>query len=206
MISEAYIYRLILEAAKQRSRVSYDPATIHVSEVVSCLRKTYYYRTRLTQISPIQALKILGNRLHEAVQEVLNGRGYIVEHEVKLRSGEVTLVGHIDAYSPDGDHIIELKTVSKIPDEPYSQHRRQAQIYLELSRVPKAYIVYISRLDGRVRVFRILRDKKILRWAFERARKLHSHLAERKAPDRERSILCSYCEFKSICLGMGGRG
>ena len=200
MIDESFIYRIILDAAKQRSRIYYDKATIHVSEVVSCLRKAYYSRTRQMLIEPANALKVLGNGIHDAIQEILSRYGYDIEYEVKLRANDISLVGHIDAYSHSSRRIIEIKTSSRIPEVPYPNHMKQVQIYIELSKAREAYIVYISRTDGRVRIFNVERNKKILRWAIERARILSSSLKSDRAPERERSVLCSYCSFRDVCL------
>jgi len=97
-VSESKIYSWLLEAVKLESRV-YDDLTIHVSEVVGCLRKAFYMRCRLVSIPPSSAILLLGNTVHSALQEVLRREGYLTEFEVNLNveaSRMICLVGRHD--------------------------------------------------------------------------------------------------------------
>lgn len=200
MVTEVDVYRWLQSAVKLRSRV-FDESTIHVSEVVDCLRKSYYMRTRTVQLSPSNMLKLLGEGAHRALQEVLKRSGFEVEFEVGLDLDGFRLVGHVDAIHVRNSVLIELKTVSKIPDAPYSHHVLQTQIYRALTGVRRSYIVYLSRSDGRVRVFRVENGRNVLKWAMERAKLLKSALANGRIPEPERGYLCNYCEFQLNCWG-----
>ena len=198
-VDSATVMKWILEAVKLRSRVDVDPTVIHVSEVVGCLRKAFYSRTRPLTVTPANALKILGGNIHESLQEVLRRYGYETEFRVAVSAGGVKLVGHCDAYHPEKQHVLEFKTVGKLPERPYPEHVRQAQAYLTLTNSKKAYIIYIGRSDGKVKVFEVKPDKQVLRELIQRARELSHSLITREPPPPEPTHLCNYCEYKLTC-------
>lgn len=198
MVTEYEVYKWLMEAVKLKSRVSSDNE-IHVSEVVGCLRKSYYYRRRLLTVSPSNALKLLGDTVHTSLQEVLRKRGFETEFEVGIQLPGFRLVGHVDAYHPDKEVVLEIKTVSSIPEQPYRTHEMQASIYKELTNARHAYIIYISRGDGNIKVFEVNDSKTAIRWAVERARQLHNSLARGEPPAPEANPLCQYCEFRQTC-------
>ena len=168
MVTEHDVYKWLLEAVKIRARVTSN-SVIHVSEVVSCLRRSYYLRKKLVSISPSNALKLLGDSIHAAFQEVLRREGFETEFEVGLQLPNFKLVGHIDAYHPDKGLVLEFKTVNKIPETPYEYHKLQTLIYKQLVNAKHSYIIYISRNDGSVKVFKVNNESKIIKWAVERA-------------------------------------
>jgi len=198
MLSEHDVYRWLLEAVKLKTRVSSN-SVIHVSEVVGCLRRAYYYRKKFLSISPSNALKLLGDSLHNAFQEVLRREGYEIEYEVGIQLPQFKLVGHIDAYHPEKLILLEFKTTNNIPEEPYETHLKQASIYKELVNAKYGYIVYISRNDGRVRVFKVNNSKGIIKWAVERAKQLYESLIRDEPPTGEPNS-CQWCEFRLNCL------
>jgi len=199
-ITESKVYSWLFNAVRVKARVFSD-LTIHVSEVVGCLRKSYYLRRRLISISPSSAVVLLGDSIHSALQEVLRREGYETEFEVGLNLRDFKLVGHADAYHPEREEILEFKTVGKIPDgKPYETHMKQAQIYAALTNAKHVYVIYIQRGDGEVKVYKVDHDKWVLKWAVERAKTLKKALDTNEPPKPERTYLCNHCEFKLTCL------
>jgi len=199
-LTEHDVYKWLLEAVKLKTRVSSN-SVIHVSEVVCCLRRSYYYRKRFLSISPANALKLLGDSLHNAFQEVLRREGYEVEYEVGIQLPQFKLVGHIDAYHPDKGIVLEFKTTNNIPEQPYETHLKQALIYKELVNARHGYLIYISRNDGKVRVFKVNNSNKgIIKWAVERAKQLYESLINDDPPSGEPNSYCQWCEFRLNCL------
>jgi len=203
VVSESDVYKWLLEAVKEKSRIPLD-SVIHVSEVVGCLRKAYYTRKNPLAIAPSNTVKLLGDTIHVALQEVLEREGYEIEFEVGLNLGGFRLSGHVDAYHPEKGVVLEFKTVSKLPEAPYESHMRQAQIYAAMTRARHAYVIYISRSDGGVKVFNVPFNKGILKWAVERAKALKQAIDNATPPPPERSPLCNYCDFKLECFRRGG--
>ncbi len=205
-VSETEVWKWLLEAVKYEARVDLDPNVIHVSEVSGCLRKAYYARTRAITISPSNALKLLGNSIHRAIQSVLEKKGYTTEYQVSVKFGDIRLVGTIDVYDLENNIPLEIKTTSKPPEEPYPNHVMQLQTYINLLRADYGYLIYISRNNGKVKVFKLRRDKKILRKAIERARTLSQALRSHQPPAPEKSPLCYYCDFKFYCFKTTHKG
>ena len=200
MITAYDVHRWLLEAVRARSRVSLDSRVIHVTEVTQCLRRSYFLRTRLVQLSPANALRLIGDEVHKALQEVLKRYGYEVEFRVAIDAGDVKLVGHVDAYHPKGKYIIEFKTVAKIPKSPYPNHLMQTQAYIALTYSRTGFIAYIARDNGDVKVFKVRPNKQTLRKLILRARELSKALTKGGPPRPEKSPLCNQCEFKYLCL------
>ena len=198
-VDSVTVMKWILEAVRLRSRVVTDPTVIHVSEVVGCLRKAFFNRVRPPTVTPANAVMILGGNIHESLQAVLRRYGYETEFRVALDAKDVKLVGHADAYHPEKQHVLEFKTTSKIPDSPYPEHVRQAQAYVTLTNSKKAYIIYISRTNGKVKVFEIKPDKQVLRKLIQRARELSHSLITMDPPPPEPTHLCNYCEHALTC-------
>ncbi|MEM4976938.1 MAG: PD-(D/E)XK nuclease family protein, partial [Desulfurococcaceae archaeon] len=172
---------------------------ITVTEAVSpCLRRSYYARTRVQQPTPVEFLKVAGQDIHLALQDILRGEGWDVEVSVALPVNDFVLRGRIDAAK--NDTIIEFKTTTNIPeDRPYESHQLQAQAYLAMMHASQAYIIYLSRTDGKVKVFKIHPSKGSLKEVIGRAKQLHEALKSNQPPPPSRGPWCEYCSFRLTC-------
>jgi CRISPR/Cas system-associated exonuclease Cas4 (RecB family) len=155
--------------------------------------------------SPNDFVKLVGEEAHSRLLQVLKNHGYEVELSFKLKIKDMTLVGRIDAYNDK--HVIEFKVVDEVPDKlyeshelPYESHELQVHLYMLVVRIPTAYIVYISRRDGRVKVFKVRYNRGDAKRAVERAYKLFLALRENTPPPPERSGFCNYCPYALSCL------
>jgi CRISPR-associated protein Cas4 len=202
MVTEIDVNRWILRALNSINVKVFSVDEITVAEVASpCLRKAYYQRVRAATPTPIEFLKILGNDVHLKLQDVLREEGYQIEVGVSVKIGDFKLVGRVDALKDDSDdsHLIEFKTVQEVPQEPYESHVLQAQAYLLMTGLEKGYLVYLARKDGRVKVFKIHKDKKALKKLVERAYILYKALKEKVPPPPERGVWCNTCPFILTC-------
>ncbi len=189
----------IREIIEQNMRVVFNNRTIHVSEVTGCLRKSYYNRKLATRLTELQQISILfGNGIHHQLQELLRGKGWVIEYEVRYNFKKFELIGHVDAYNPKNNIILEIKSTSKAPEKPYEEHVRQINAYLAMTKSKKGYIIYITK-NGRVKVFPITFDKKLWDNTIKRAFYLFYSLRDNKPPKPEPSILCKYCPWKWRC-------
>lgn len=202
MVSEVDVNRWILKALTSVNTKAFPADEVTVAEVASpCLRKSYYQRIRAVAPTPVEFLKIVGDDVHLKLQEVLREEGYQVEVGLSIKINEFKLVGRIDALKDDGEdpHLIEFKTVQEIPQEPYESHVLQVQAYLLMTSLEKGYLVYLARKDGRVKVFRVRKDKKALKKVVERAYILFKALKEKTPPPPERGPWCNTCQFALAC-------
>lgn len=199
------VYKWFFDIIEREKRV-YRPNVIHVSELTTCLRKSYYNRTRFERRIDVKNIILtIGNGLHRALQAYLRERyGWSFEVELKMKLGEFWLTGHADIVTSDND-VIEIKTTSKLPGKPYENHLMQLNAYLYMSKARKGYLVYVDKNQGLVRVFKHYRDNKLWEELKQRAHIFWNHLKEKKTPKPERSILCNYCEWRWLCYSKRSR-
>jgi CRISPR-associated protein Cas4 len=179
-----------------------DPSTIYVTEACSpCLRKAYFDRVKPPTPSPNEFVKLVGDEAHRRILEVLKDEGYQVEVPVKLQVKNITILGRVDAAKIDGDdhHVIEFKIVEDVPDKPYDTHLMQLNLYLLAMRVKRGYLVYISRKDGRVKVFKHSYERELAKEAIMRALTLSEALQRKEAPEPEKGPWCNTCPYALAC-------
>ncbi len=187
------------EIAEERKRL-YEPDVLHVSEVTGCLRKAWFERRYArVEAHPRNIIYALGNGIHEALQKHLVKRGWQAEVECMLDLGDFKLTGHADLFDPETGTLLELKTCSKLPEEPYRGHVMQANTYTYMLHASATYIVYIEK-RGRVRVFRVNWSPSLWQELLKRARRLRKAIIENRPPRPERGPLCEYCPYGWRCL------
>jgi len=98
----------------------------------------------------------VGDSVHKAIQEKLFKQGWTGEEEYVWQEKTFKIVGHPDLISPDKKKVLELKivgntTFSRIPKE---QHIAQLITYLMMTKINKGELVYINRVNGKVKIFR----------------------------------------------------
>jgi CRISPR/Cas system-associated exonuclease Cas4 (RecB family) len=198
MVTEVDVNRWILEALKDVNVKVFPRDVISVSEASSpCLRKAYFDRVKAPMPSPADFIRIVGEDAHSRILEVLRKHGYDVESSFKLKIKDMTLVGRVDAFNDK--HVIEFKVVDEIPEKPYKSHEHQVNLYMLATRRSEAYIVYISRRDGRVKVFRVRYSRGGAKEAAKRAYRLFLALKNNSPPPPEKSNYCNYCPYRLSC-------
>jgi len=200
MVTELDVNKWIMKAMDTPKILSKDE--IMVTEAATpCLRRSYYARVRGSLPTPSEFLKSIGNDIHLKLQEVLRNEGCDTEVSVNIELDGFRLRGRIDALCNERgeDVILEFKTANEIPEKPYDSHVMQIQAYLLMLKLRKGYLIYLSRTNGRVKVFRIERDNKAVKRLVERARQLYKALTDLKPPAAEKGPWCSDCPFLHIC-------
>ena len=196
-IDARVVYSWFRKLVERTARVNYSSNVIHVGEVSGCLRRAYYDRKTLKPTLDIKnVVATIGNGVHYQLQDLLKEEGWRSEVEVSWDFKKFKLIGHIDLFKENV--VLEIKTVSKIPEKPYLPHLRQVNAYLIMAHAKKGYIIYIAK-NGYVRVYDVKPDKKLWRETVKRAFHLWYSLKENKPPKPEFSPLCQYCEFKWRC-------
>ncbi|MCD6340770.1 MAG: PD-(D/E)XK nuclease family protein [Desulfurococcales archaeon] len=198
MITAATVYGWFRDLIKER-RVS-DPKVIHVSEAANCLRRAYYDRVSpAPKLDIVNVVALIGNGVHYQLQQYLGSRGWRAEVECKYETKKVTLVGHADLISPEGE-IVELKTCNQVPSRPWPNHVLQLNAYLTMLKASKGYIIYVAR-GGKVRVFEVKPKRGLFDRLVRRAYHLHYCLIEKREPRPEKGPLCDYCPYRWRCCG-----
>jgi len=203
MLGERQIYAAFRSLLLKHLRVP-DRNSIHVSEVVGCLRKAWLNRKygdlkNLNHLSNSKCVILgLGFASHFVLEQALRELGYVTEKPVTVEfPNGLKLIGTPDAYNDKV--VLEVKTVNKIPDYPYEHHILQLNAYLNILNYDSGLIVYICKKDGRVKIYEIRRDMRKYVQILERAKKLYYHISKDIPPEPEPSHLCNYCEWKLYC-------
>ena len=200
MITEVEVNRWLLKASESYKMLPREE--IAVTEVATpCLRRSYYARTRAAPPSPVEFLKTVGSEVHLRLAEVLRAEGCEVEVSVGLQLDGFRLRGRVDALcrEKDGEVVVEFKATNELPEQPYESHLLQVQAYLLMLRLGRGYVVYLSRTNGRVRVFKVERNGRALKLLAERARQLYESLKQLQPPPPERGPWCRDCPYRLIC-------
>lgn len=183
------------------------------SAIGSCLRKQYYiYTVERRPSSEKLAVFATGKGVHKAVAEALSASGIVKveseEVETKLIvSKEVQLRGRMDILivEVNGEKVVvEVKSTSKLPENPYENHFLQLQTYLHAAKLKKGVLLYWDKRTGKIKAFEVMRDEKYLGRVAERAVILHEYLKKRIPPPKEAVIEnrlweCDLCEYNDIC-------
>ncbi len=113
----------------------------------------------------------LGLSTHLIFEEILKEMGYKTEQQILVNLGSFRLAGTPDAVNED--HVIEIKTCNRLPDQAYSHHVMQLNAYLGMTSKKQDYLIYICKRDGNVRIFEVKYDEELFKKLIDRAAKLH---------------------------------
>lgn len=114
------------------------------SDVGSCARKVYLQKKHPVEPSVSTMLKFSRGHVAEMlIEEMFDAAGasHLYDTQVEVRHPDYPLKAHVDfLFYADLDgtpelHVIEVKTVSGIPDEPYPQWEDQLAFQLGLLRI-----------------------------------------------------------------------
>jgi len=205
MLNEQFIYDLFAEQYYKRIYDIDDNKRIHVYESIRCLLKSYYTRKLKRKLfdSKIVVLSI-GDAIHRLIQDVLREKGYQIEPELEFEYNDIVVVGHPDILTDN--FVIELKSVSRIPKRPLTEHLLQTTAYIRMAEVNEGYIVYIGKSSGKVKIFRVLYDAISFHHVVTRANFLSECLTNNHPPLPEVTRFCKYCEYQDLCIGKNGGG
>jgi len=207
-LDETTVMRWVLKAVDKSEKVDKNINEINVTEVASpCIRQSFYKRTKTIIPSPMDFIRLTGKSAHESLLSVVEEEGYSTEvlfsENISFKlfgeNHNVKIVGRVDALKDD--HIIEFKFPEDLPSSPSYWHIMQVQLYMWIFRIPKAYIVYISRKNGKIKMFRVYRNKRIATYALKRVIRYYSHLYKNIMPKPERGYWCNSCNFYMYCIG-----
>ena len=189
------------------------------SDVAGCARKAYLQK--LYPVTPDFNTMMKFSRGHVAetlIQEMFDAAGarHLYDTQVEVRHPAHPLKAHIDFlfYSNFDDstpelHVIELKSVNGIPDEPYPQWSSQLAFQLGLLRMkyPEGKlggsILAIDLNAGKVHQFNgFVHNDALFDYLCARALHLLACLDGKEEPSPSASHICSYCSFRSDCPAM----
>lgn len=215
----------IIEAIEDEYRATRKEMSdyISVTEVTGCLRRSYFNRKYPHEIPSWSTSAVIGKYIHQIVERKFaeKFKDYIVEIE-KTFTDDI-LIGTVDIAIRDPvskkSFVIDLKTTSKIPIEPYYNHVLQVNAYLYLANADVGYIIYIDKRFTRnplnnnqfIKSFRLRfynprietmlnKDAHLYQHVKYRAHTLKRCLEYDELPQKELSEQCAYCEHLKRCI------
>lgn len=179
-----------VESIGKELEVQIDPKdiqTIHLYEVVQCLRRSYYDRVDPREIERGGFNELLSGLLRK-LEYGSEPKEFAID-DIRLK-GQVDMIvddtiilfrsGTAELENPLGSDILYLNTCMWI----YDKH--------------DGIVVYISK-DRKETIFSLTRNKKMFEEIIRRVRVLNDLLKEQKLPILEPSTDCSECQYYERC-------
>ena len=167
---------------------SKDIQTIHLQEVVQCLRRSYFDR-----IDPVEIERRGFNELLSGLLRKLEYGSEPKEFEIE----DIKLKGQTDMLVDD--IVLLFRSAQGELENPLANDVLYLNACLWIYDKPEGIIVYISG-DRKETTFSLTRNKKMFEEVIRRVRVLNNLLKEQKAPILEPSTECSDCQYYERCF------
>ncbi len=166
---------------------SKDVKTIHLHEVVQCLRRSYYDR-----VDPQEVKKKGFNHLLSGLLRKLEYGSKSKEFDIE----DITLKGQVDIIVDDVILLFRPKATEL--QNPLGSDILYLNACMWIYNKHDGIIAYISE-DKKETMFSLTRNKKMFEEVVRRVRVLNDLLTEQKLPILEPSIECSECQYYERC-------
>ena len=167
---------------------SKDIKTIHLKEVVQCLRRSYYDRIDPKEVERKGFSDLLAGLLRK-LQYGSEPKQFAIE-EINLKAQADMIVD---------DAIILFRPAHSTPESPEAEDLLYLNACLWVYDKKDGMIVYISG-DREESSFSLTRDKKMFEEVVRRVRVLNDLLKEQKTPIVEPSKDCMECQYYQRCF------
>lgn len=164
-----------------------DNKTIHLHEVVRCLRRSYYDR-----VDPIEPERTSFNNLVSGLLRKVQYGSKLGEYAID----DIKLKGQADMIVDDV--VMIFRSTSSLPETPLSSDALYLNACLWIFNKVNGIIVYLSG-DGKEASFAFRKEKRMFEETIRRVRVLDSLLGEKKIPILEPSEECSSCQYYERC-------
>ena len=183
------------------------------SDVAGCARKVYLQRKYPLQPDVSVLLKFArGHAAEWLLDSIFTAGGAVYDTQVEIVHPQEPMKAHLDfLFYEDFDgkpdlHAIEVKSVSGIPDAPYTQWEDQLTYQLGLLRTkyPKGEvtgsILAVDLNAGEIEHYTGYKyDDASFNYLFCRGLHLLEALRGKAEPQSSPSLLCGYCQYREDC-------
>ena len=167
---------------------SKDIQTIHLQEVVQCLRRSFYDRVEPNEIERRGFNELLSGLLRKL--EYGSGPKEFAIDDIKLK-GQVDML--VD------DSILLFRSATGELENPLANDILYLNACMWIYDKVEGVIIYITG-DRKETTFSLTRNKKMFEEIIRRVRVLHDLLKEQKVPILEPSTECSDCQYFERCF------
>ena len=188
-------YRVVIKNAidsiAKDLEIQIDPKdinTIHLREVVRCLRRSYFDRTDSKEEVRTGFNDLLGGLLQKM---------HYGSEPSDFEIDEIKLRGQADMIVDDA--IILFRSASEVPENPYASDALFLNACMWIFNKVDGVIVYFTG-DRKEVSFSLTKNKKMFEETVRRVRVLNDLLKEKKVPILEPSQECSSCQYYERCF------
>ena len=167
---------------------SKDVQTIHIKEVVQCLRRSYYDR--------IEPKEIERRGFNDLLSGLLRKLQYGSEPK-EFAVDDIRLKGQADMIVDNS--ILLFRPTSDELESPHANDILYLNACMWIYDKDDGIIVYITG-DRKETTFSLTRNKKMFEEVIRRVRVLNDLLKEQKTPILEPSVDCSDCQYYERCF------
>jgi len=167
---------------------SKDIQTIHLQEVVQCLRRSYFDR--------IDPNEIERRGFNDLLSGLLRKLQYGSEPK-EFAIDDINLKGQVDMIVDDS--ILLFRSAVNELENPQANDILYLNACMWIYDKEDGIIVYITG-DRKETTFSLSRNKKMFEEIIRRVRVLNDLLKEQKTPILEPSSECSYCQYYERCF------
>lgn len=164
-----------------------DIKTIHLDEVVRCLRRSYYDRVEPEEIDRTSFVDLVGGLLRSKGYGSKTGEFEI--DDLKLKGQTDMIIDEV---------VFVLRSANTLPENPIARDLLYLNTCMWIFDKTEGLIVYLTG-DGKETSFSLSRGKKMFEEVVRRTRVLHDLLKEKKVPILEPSNECSTCQYYERC-------
>ena len=165
-----------------------DIKTIHLKEVVQCLRRSYYDRVDPKEVERRGFNDLLAGMLRK-LQYGSNPKEFAID-DIKLRGQADMMVD---------DSVILFRPANTILETPLANDLLYLNACMWIYDKIDGIIIYITG-DKEETMFSLTRDKKMFEEVIRRVRVLSDLLKEQKTPILEPSNDCTDCQYYQRCF------
>jgi len=165
-----------------------DIQTIHLQEVVQCLRRSYYDR--------IEPNEVERRGFNELLSGLLRKLEYGSEPK-EFAIDDIKLKGQVDMLVDNS--ILLFRSATDELESPQANDVLYLNACMWIYDKVEGVIVYIAG-DRKETTFSLTRNKKMFEEVIRRVRVLHDLLKEEKTPILEPSSECSTCQYYERCF------
>lgn len=186
----------------------HEEGRLSISTFHSCyralrLKRDYDYWLDPKEVWPIAR----GTLLHRALQDP--GEGVEVELELARPlavDGRVYLIeGIVDYWDKERSLLLDYKSTTWVPKEPYESHVWQLRVYAWLlsERVERAVLLYFDSVNQALFPVSLVSDEEVQRYLADHVRAYEQAMSGKKlppvlGPDQAR-VMCARCPVRDLC-------
>jgi len=164
-----------------------DIKTIHLHEVVQCLRRSYFDR--------VEPKEIERRGFNDLVSGLLRNMKY-GSKSGEFKMEDISLGGQADMIVDDA--VIIFRSANGLPENPIARDLLYLNTCLWIFDKMDGILIYITG-DRQETSFTLSRSKKMFTELSRRIRIFNDLLKEKKVPILEPSVECSNCQYYEKC-------